>query len=516
MHIDTAELICRETFATHKPGVGFLAPDDVTGIFEPITEDQMYVRIMCRFRVICSELESIMSTWTQNPARLDDDSQAAWTLGATPEQLKVYWPWKKGKPLQDSQVLKHGAEAIRGVAFTGDDLDVEPMMLGTPSGVLDLRTGRLLPPAEAVEHLVTKRTAVDPAPVGDVNHAFTDAIISAIPAGQRAYLRWHLARGLVAEMGRKAFVHVGSGANGKSMILGLVHVALGDYSVQIDSAALTGMTADYHKALLRGARMAYMEELETETSINAAIWKMLVATPTVTARPIREAPISFPATWTVHICSNSMPTLDTGDGGAARRAGIISWPHKYVADPRADHERRINVKDVAAWGADPRNQASMLRWLLDVVNDPEPAMPDAMSDDLQDWKAGNNKVGTFVAECCIFDAGAAVTLRSLQSAYENWLFRNGFAKPNRFTREKVISAWAENERDVSKARRASGFVLVGLRLLDVADSFAITVPESAEVRAAVAAPVQTEIAHLDEWPTDEMPQLMDGEPYDDA
>lgn len=500
MHIDTADLVCRETYATHKPGVGFLAPDDASGIFDPITEDQMFVRIMRRFQLVAAAQVDVMVTWDVNPMKLKGDSLELWIDMASSEQKAIYFLWVTAKSLQYSETIKAGLEAIRGVAFTGDDLDVDPMVLGTPSGVLDLTTGRLLTPEEAVGKLVTKRTAVDPAPPGHVNYAFHDAITSAIPAGQVEYLRWHLARGLVAEMARKAFVHVGSGANGKSMILGLAHAALGQYSVQVDSSALTGNTPDYHKALLRGARMCYMEELETEASVNVAIWKMLAATPTITARPIREAPISFPATWTVHICSNSMPSVDTGDGGAARRASIITWPRKYVRDPKADHERRINIADVAVWGADPANQASMLRWLLDVVNDPEPPTPVDLSDELDDWKAGNNKVGTFVAARCVADPVATVTLAALQANYASWLMDNGFKMPNLFTRQKVIRAWVENERGVSMRKTEVGQVLTGLRLQVEWFSRANPVPRE---RQAASTPPPPEIAHLDvSWPTE--------------
>lgn len=501
MHIDTVELVCRETYATHKPGVGFLAPDDASGIFDPITEDQMYARIMRRFRAVSAKLADEMAPWPINPTKLKGDNLTDWiNLVATPEQLLVFWPWKKAQPLQDSRVVRSGLEAIRGVAFTGDDLDADPMVIGTPSGVMDLSTGRLLDPLEAVERLVTKRTAVDPAPPGDRNEEFLAAITSAIPAGHVEYLRWHLARGLVAEMSKEAFVHVGSGANGKSMILGLVHVALGDYSVQVDSAALTGNTPDYHKALLRGARMCYMEELEAEVAVVAAVWKMLAATPTITARPIREAPITFPATWTVHICSNTMPSIDTNDGGAERRARIVTWPHKYVKDPREAHERPINIRDVAVWGSDPRNQASMLRWLMDVVNDPPPPVPGSLADEKAEWSAENNKVGTFVTEMCIMGPDEAVSLQRLQEQYETWLHLNGFMKPNRFTREKAITAWAANERGITRVRLSTGKVFKGLRLR-VDDTFDWRPP--AERRpASTVAPVEL-IRLFDGWPTDE-------------
>lgn len=515
MHIDTAELVCRETYATHKPGVGWLAPDDTTGIFDPITEDQMIVKIMRRFSAISEPLAAEMATWAVDPTKLDDAAQEVWEMTrATPEQRLVYWPWKKAQPLRDSSfLLRDNLGAIRGVAFTGDHLDVDPMVLGTPSGVLDLRTGRVLAPEEAVGKLVTKRTAVDPAPPGDTNYAFFEAITSAIPAGQVEYLRWHLARGLVAEMARKAFVHVGSGANGKSMILGLAHSALGQYSVQVDSGALTGNTPDYHKALLRGARMCYMEELETEASVNVAIWKMLAATPTITARPIREAPISFPATWTVHICSNSMPSVDTGDGGAARRASIITWPRKYVRDPRADHERRINIADVAVWGADPANQASMLRWLLDVVNDPEPATPVDLADELDDWKAGNNKVGTFVEDRCVRDPAATVSLASLQGNFAGWLMDNGFKMPNLFTRRKIIRAWVENERGITMRKTEAGQVLTGLRMQP--EWFSVRNHAPLLERQPASTPTPPAIAHLDSaWPTEE-PGTIDFDPTEE-
>lgn len=495
MDVDVVDQINRETYATFKPGVGWLEPESGTGIFDPITDGQMIARVLLTFKTKRDGEADVMAMWSSNPAKMKAVEREIWALTATPEELLTYALWSKYNALCDTQYVESALRALSGLAHVGEHLDANPMMLGTPDGVMDLRDGEMLDPIVAIGELVTKRTAVVPAPVGSRNPSFEAAIESAIPAAHREYLRWHLARGLVAEMAQKALIHVGSGANGKSMILGLAHRALGDYSVQVDSAALTGNTPDYHKALLRGARMAYLEELETGESniINPAVFKMLVATPTITARPIREAPITFPATWSVHICTNSPPRLDTGDGGVARRPVLIKWPHKYVRDVREAHERAINITDVAAWGADPANQASMLRWLIDVVNLPEPALPGTLAEDLADYKAENDLVESFVNERCEVEPLSAVTLKSFGEAYAEWCAENRFGVQNRTNRHRTIRAWVENKRGVNIHKKEIGLLITGVRVVR-SEWFSIANP-------APVAPVPPAIVHLDElWP----------------
>lgn len=462
LKLNIAELVSAQLPLAYLNGAGWFESDEVTGIWAERTADQALVAMLVSAKNqrdrVSMELEASSGVWygggTLDPAVL---------AGMTQDEQDLVTRIAFWHTITDSAIVLKAMPAIRGILTQRPDLfDTRPLLLGTPDGVLAIGAGLL---GYAPEARVTRSTAVNP--WGD--RAYTPEFLLAlesIPTEHREWLRWNLARGLVAEMARYFLVNIGSGANGKSMFLSCLMNALGDYSTQISGDALTGRESGYHLAKLRGRRFVYLEELDADQAIKPTIWKILAGTGTITARQIREDVIVFPATWTVAINTNHEPNVSTGDGGVARRAKIINWPFKYVRDPNpaVPTERAINIQDPERWAANPANQAQMLTWLLDVVTDPEPDEPVSVSGAVAEWVADNDKVGMFLSERCVFGEGVDIFAHTLVDAFRQWHSQNGYQQITSVACAKQLKAALSSRRDVRRLRLASGYQYQGLSL----------------------------------------------------
>lgn len=457
MKLDIVKLLASEVYVIYAPGIGWLKADDQTGMLVTLTEQQVLIEVMKRAEAIRNGIAEELGF---DPETLD---KAQYGLLSDDLKAKVD-SWRFWDKLTESSWVGSGLQPLKGLVTDTKPFDTDKLLIGTPSGVMHLPTGHILPPSNAADRRVTKTTAVDPAPSGGVTPEFLE-VMEAIPAEQRAYVRWHLARALVAEMARDMFIHTGHGANGKSLVMGCLYQALGDYAVQVDSSALSGQQAGYHLARLRGARFAYLEELEADAAVKPTIWKTLVKTPSITARDIYKEPCTFANTWTVAVNTNFTPTVDTGDGGVARRAKIIPWPFRYCDKPEEAHERPITIPDPDAWVFDKGNQAQMLRWLMDVLNDPEPAFPDCLRDARKDWHEENDVVGQFIAERCVVEPGSRERSVQVGEDFGEWLAAKKYATQGERVRLKKLNSWVAQHKGTERSQLAGGYwYYVGLRL----------------------------------------------------
>lgn len=459
MKLDTVQAICREYHVVFAVGIGWLKPDAGTGIFARIESEVVLSDIMRRAAQLRNEAAAeLLELGYDDPKSLTPPK----VLDALPPHVqKLVKSWAFWEALTNSGTVSDGLGALKGLVNDSKAWDADAMLLGTPRGVLDMKTGKMLSVEEAVEHRLTKHTRVNPA--ASLTPEFLE-VLEAIPAEQREYVRWHMARGLVSEIARGVFVNVGTGANGKSMVLGCLYGALGDYAAHIDAAGLTGSNSQYFLAELRGARFAYAEELDVEASIKSTLWKLIAATPFVMGRVIYEKPRAFPATWSVQIGTNYEPTVDTGDGGVSRRGRIIPWPFRYCADPTESHERAITVPEVGAWVNLPANQEMILKWLLDVVNDPEPSVPACLVGARQDWHDDNDLVGQFIADRCQRTGESSVRSIRVGDAYAAWRKDKGYAPMGERVRLKLINSWVLQQKGLGRTRKSDGWYYQGFEL----------------------------------------------------
>lgn len=307
------------------------------------------------------------------------------------------------------------ARGIPGVLVDHRDLDAHPWLLNVRNGTLDLRTGELGP--HDPDHLITCQAPVDYDP---------DA---AAPLWERCVAMWQPAPAvrdfLQAVIGSAAtgdpvervFVNLGGGANGKSRFYGAVEAVLGhDYAVVPHKSLLVVQRHDQHdtvKARLFGARMAVASETEAGDRLDEAKLKEITGGDFLEARRMREDPWQFKPSHTLFLHTNNRPKVRGGDEGIWRRLCLIPWA---VTIPPGERDSRLADKladeapGILNWII-----AGTRRYLTEPLGD-----PDIVREATAEYRADEDHLGRFIADCCVLDPHMRVPAKALREAYERW------------------------------------------------------------------------------------------------
>lgn len=256
-------------------------------------------------------------------------------------------------------VASLAATSAEIIAVPGD-FDAEPLLLGTPSGVVDLRPGgsRLVRQGRAGE-MVSKATAVDPAPPGTPRPVWSK-FLGEFTQGDAALEEWlqvyagYSLTGLFDEH-LMPFFH-GSGGNGKGTYINTLIGIWGEYGCAVDKRLLFEKQGGGHLAPLaamEGKRLGALMDVDPTAMWDMQMLKALTGGDIVKADHKYGAPFDFRAMTKLVVSGQSVPGIRTMDGGIARRLKIVT----LMAKPR-----KINLglqRDlVPEWGA-------ILRWALD-------------------------------------------------------------------------------------------------------------------------------------------------------
>ncbi|MCC6001901.1 MAG: hypothetical protein JJU19_13725 [Pararhodobacter sp.] len=169
------------------------------------------------------------------------------------------------------------ARANKASVARADDFDRDQLLIGTPGGTVDLRTGQLRT-AERGD-LITKLTAYAPAPGTPQRwltflHEIFDGDADLVAFMQRA--AGYALTGSTAE--HKLLFLYGTGRNGKSVFLNTLSDIWGDYATRAAAETFLNTQGDKHAtgiAGLQGARLVIGSELPKGKSWDEATIKDL-------------------------------------------------------------------------------------------------------------------------------------------------------------------------------------------------------------------------------------------------
>jgi putative DNA primase/helicase len=314
--------------------------------------------------------------------------------------------------------------------------DGHPDLLNVRNGVVDLRDGTLSP--HDPELMFTKVTMVDYVP--NATHADWNQALEALPADAEQWLQVRMGQGLSGHPvpDDRLVVLKGSGSNGKTTIVDGVREALGlDYAVNLPDRVLLARTGDHPTELmvLRGARLAFMEEFPELGHLNVKRLKDLHGTGEMTARLIAKDSVTWKPTHTIFVTTNYLPRVDESDDGTWRRLVLLDFPYRYRQAHEAAHTDfdRVgdpNLRERLRSGEDGQREA-VLAWLVAGAvkwyrNDrlmPEP--PASVKEATEAWRGTSDLLMRFMADRLVFDEQSHVMAIELYADFTQWLNDNG-------------------------------------------------------------------------------------------
>lgn len=328
---------------------------------------------------------------------------------------------RKQKAIDKAQAKKLGSRAfLSSVAVLAainasvvgkvGDFDSSPLLLGVPSGVIDLGRGasravRKGAPAE----MVSKRMGVDPAPLGTPCPVWT-GFLAEFCQGDAALEEWlqvyagYALTGLVEQHVMPFFY--GSGGNGKSVFLNVLRSVWGEYGAQIDHRLLFEKSGGFHLAplaVLAGVRLGTVTDVASGAVWDTQIMKMLTGGDEVTANRMHQDPITFRPVAKLLVSGNDMPMVKDMDDGIKRRMRMLPMTGKPKAvDVQLPEKLRGEYGAILRWALEGLD----LYWMRGGL-----AVSKAVDDETEAYSKMLDPFGRWVKECVVADTAAGAKVR---------------------------------------------------------------------------------------------------------
>jgi P4 family phage/plasmid primase-like protien len=367
------------------------------------------------------------------------------------------------------------------------ELDMDPFLLNTPTGTIDLRTGKRLPHSRA--HFITRLTSVGFDP--DARAPTWEACLDCILQGNGELIAWlqrALGYSLTGDVSEQAlFIPHGCGANGKTTLIETFARVLGDYAANTRAETLMAKKGDgipNDVAALRGARFVYATESDHGKRLAESLIKQLTGGDCVTARFMRQDFFQFHPTFKIFLSTNHRPRIRGTDAAIWRRIRLIPFA---VTIPDAERDRHLKEKLLAegegilAWAV-----RGCLAWQRDGLG-----APAVVEQATLEYRTDEDDLGGFLRDRCVVAPDARVTKHDLFEVYVEWAKDAGERDPysmRQLTGRLKDRGFAEGYVD-----RAKGWH--GLRLRTAADGEGL--PEASPSSEAASSPPEETLYEYD-------------------
>jgi putative DNA primase/helicase len=328
--------------------------------------------------------------------------------------------------------------------------DTRPDMLCVRNGVVNLRTGQLIPHDATM--MLTKRTDIDydPTATAPTWRAFLDRIFEGngdvLQFIQRAV--GYTLTGSTDE--HCLFFLYGVGANGKSTFLEAMRMLMGEYYVTTSVEAMlateyTGGATPY-VASLPGMRMAMASEMPEGRRFNESLIKDITGGGTITARHLYGAPFEFQPSHTMWISGNYRPRITGTDEGIWRRLKVVPFNAFIPPEQRRPMAEvldgfRNELSGILTWAV--QGAVAWYDWGL-------PTSP-TIEQATMEYRGEEDVVARFVAAVCVLQPDAMTAKHKVFEAWQQWTDEES---------EKSANGWSQ--RRFTEQLKRKGVELGGM------------------------------------------------------
>ncbi len=320
---------------------------------------------------------------------------AAWVDGFSGSDGEFKQGSKRAEEICSSGKLSAVARLVkldRAIAVGIGSLDHDPWILNTPGGIVDLKTGKLLPADP--DQLCTRSTSVTPeqAPAPLWEKFLADAS-SKNPELVGFLQRWagYCLTGVTYEH-KYGFIY-GEGGRGKGTFINVMMGVLASYHKDSPMETFVASHNDRHPtelAALAGARLVTASETEAGKRWDEAKLKRMTGGDPITARAMREDFFTYRPQFKLTFMGNYRPEIRNLDFAMQRRTLLIPFDHKPATpDLRLGEKLEAEYPQILAWMIE-----GCLAWQRDGLQPPKVVL--AATDD---YFVESDPFGQWLDEC---------------------------------------------------------------------------------------------------------------------
>ncbi|MCY8509755.1 phage/plasmid primase, P4 family [Bacillus mojavensis] len=312
------------------------------------------------------------------------------------------------------------------VAVRKQELDSHKYLFNCENGVIDLKTGELLPHDR--DFLFTKISSVAYQKDADCPNwkAFLESIFID-EQGQPNYeiidfMQKAIGYSLTGDTTEQVmFFLFGNGRNGKSTFINTVQQLLGDYGRQTNSDTFIKKKNDSSInndiARLDGARFVSAVESEEGQQLSESLVKQITGGEKMSARFLRQEYFEFTPEFKVFFTTNHKPIVKGSDEGIWRRIRLVPFTvtiPKEKVDKKLPQKLAAEMPGILRWAVE-----GCLKWQKEGLKEPE-----VIRKATEGYREDMDILGPFLAERCVIHPAAKIESKEIYKEYKNWCFEN--------------------------------------------------------------------------------------------
>ncbi len=369
--------------------------------------------------------------------------------------------------IKNSQAMAGRVAAVRSLlenlcVVEVDEFDAEPDLINCLSGIVNLRTKKLLPHDPKYRFTWCSPVNYNPAADGSLWLAFLNATVE---AGEMVpYLQEALGYSITGHTSEESLFYIfGPPRAGKGTLSEtLLSIFPRPIAVEVDFNTFTakreGDAQNFDLAPMKAARLVFASESNKYQSLNPAKVKALTGGNLVYCAFKYGQHFSYKPQYAVWLSSNHEINADAEDDALWGRVKVIGFPHSNLG--KEDKSLKLHMQS-------RENLEAVLSWLIDGAylwyqhEGRGLQTPDAVKELTQSQRDAQNVMNIWLQECCDQIAGEWTEYSRLLTSYQTWCKANGHEpkQGNGFSRSL-------NKRGLESARKGHDRVrgISGIRL----------------------------------------------------
>jgi len=229
----------------------------------------------------------------------------------------------------------------------------------------------------------------------------------------------------------RLYTQIGAGGNGKSKWREACAKALGDYVFGFPVTLFTGRrtassSASPEVARSKGKRIAYVDEPEHKTNFNIGLAKKFSGGDPIETRKLFGDMFEFIPQFSITLLCNNIPGFPAHDEGAQRRLTITEFCARFVDNPTAPNEFKIDrllSKKIKTW---KHALSSLLVDYFYIYQEEGLSPPEEVTKFTQQFIKECDTYNEFISDVLVEDHEETyVSIKDLYSSFKDWVEDNG-------------------------------------------------------------------------------------------
>jgi P4 family phage/plasmid primase-like protien len=235
---------------------------------------------------------------------------------------------------------------------------------------------------------------------------------------------------------------IGDGANGKSQLLNLMKLVMGELGEKVEVTLLTrkrnnANETNSEKMKLMNKRFAFLSEPEDGEKINVGLLKELTGSEEIVARGLYQDSISFVMETKLFLACNELPDIKGEDTAIWRRIRVVNFPSRFVDEPAESNEFPIDRTLPSRMREDVTWRQTFMNILLSYYYKVVPE-PDEVKFRTDAYRNDSNEIELWLKDNIEFKENAILDLKVLCERYFNGKFNVSTKEKSKLKKETEI------------------------------------------------------------------------------